>query len=100
MKTPKVFDVVTIVWEDAQTHATVQYDSPVAAVAAYKPCLRRSIGMWVGWARKDGRRVALIATDDDRGEESPEAIGGISQIPRGMIVAIEPVAKPPARRRR
>ena len=85
MRTPKPFDPVIIVWQDAEKDSNEQYDSIAAALAAYNPCIRRSVGFWVGWGSKDGNEAAMIATDDDRTSDFPTACGGISWIPKGMI---------------
>lgn len=98
MKTPQAFQIVLVTWEDAKVDGAAQHESPDAAARTYKPCLRKSVGFWVGWGVKGSRRVAMIGMDDDRNEESPDAIGGVAQIPRGMILSIDPIPQPKKRR--
>ena len=85
------FEPVVVTWEDAMAAGSEQHDSIPAAMRNYKPCIRKSIGLYIGIAEKDGRRALLIGTDDDRNDENPESIGGISQIPIGMVISCVPV---------
>lgn len=101
IKSPAVFAPVVVVWEDAEAAGTDQHENPQAALYAYKPAIRRSIGFWVGYALRDGRECAVLATDDDRSEDAPHALGGTFRIPRGMILSVEPLRlAPPAKRKR
>ena len=100
MREPKAFTRVEVEWEDAITKASDQHDSPAAALRSYRPYYRKSVGIWLGWAEREGREAAALATDDDRREDDPQAVGGISFIPRGMVVRVEPIAHPPVRKRR
>ena len=95
------FQPVIALWEDAQTDASAQYDTVASCLRSYKPTLRKTIGLWIGLAEKDGRQCILLATDDDRSEDCPESIGGISYIPKGMVIKIEVMKPaPPAKRKR
>ena len=101
MAAPQTFDPVSIQWEDAHTEACDQYDSVALALSSYKPMLRKTYGLWLGVAEKNGRQCILLATDDDRSEDCPESIGGISYIPKGMVIKIEVMKPaPPAKRKR
>ena len=88
---PRPWDVVECVWEDAALYASSQFDSLEEALASYRPMMRTSVGYWVGVAVSGGRRAVLIAVDDDRSATQLNAIGGISQIPEGMIREIRRV---------
>jgi len=101
MAFPQPFTPVSITWEDATTEASAQYDSIVSCLRSYKPTIRKTYGLWVGMGEKDGRQCVLLATDDDRSEDCPESVGGISYIPKGMVIKIEVMKPaPPAKRKR
>lgn len=98
MTQPK-FPVMTPVvcsWEDAASSGggNDTYDSPQSAVKAFRPVIRKTMGYFVGYASHGGRSCLLLCCDDDRTPESPEAVGGVNQIPVGMIVDIVPVCPP------
>lgn len=91
IKDPKPYDLCTVVWEDAYTESSAQYDSPQAAVQAHHAMIRRSVGLFLGRTEE----VVVIATDDDRSALNPTAVGGISYIPAGMVKGIETQAPAP-----
>lgn len=86
---PRYKDIVVVRWEDAVAGGSDQHDTQAAALKAYEPCFRSSVGMYVGYARSKERRALLIATDDDNYKGTPDAIGGVIQIPAGMVVHVE-----------
>jgi hypothetical protein len=86
---PKEFDPVVVTWEDASSNPAVQFASPAVAIAAYKPTLRKTYGMYVGLATTGERKALILASDDDRSDEEPTALGGPQQIPLGMVISIE-----------
>lgn len=75
------FAHVVVTWHDAETWATMQYDSPEEAIKAYVPALRKTIGYWLGHTEE----VVVLGTDDDRSSERPKAVGGIHFIPHAMV---------------
>lgn len=81
---PKPFDPVTVLWEDAVTGATEQYNSVQEAIDAYKPCMRKTFGLFIA----ETEDVVIVATEDDRTDEYPSAFGGVTRIPAGMVHAI------------
>src|SRR6185503_15897801 len=81
-----------VTWEDAVHNAGEQHESPQAGLSSYKPYLRRSIGFYVGRAEKDGRSCVVLATDDDRSDQSPEGVGGLFYVPSAMVVKIESIS--------
>lgn len=95
---PEPFAPCIIKWEDAYTDATAQYDSPQHALDGHKPAIRSSIGFWIG------RTPSLVAfaTDDDRGPDSKQGIGGISYLPAAMVRSVEILlrAMPPKKKAR
>ena len=91
---PESRDIVVVQWEDAMANSSEQHDSTESAKRAFEPCFRKSVGYYVGYATKLGRKALLLATDDDRDPKlAPQAIGGIFQIPAALIVSIEVVRK-------
>lgn len=82
------FEPVCVTWEDAKTDASVQCTNLQDAFDSYCPTIRKTHGIYVGYAENDGRKCLLIATDDDRSEHEIEACGGISYIPAGMVIKI------------
>jgi hypothetical protein len=100
IKSPPCFHPVVVHWEDAESTGSSEFENPASALISYRPAIRKSIGFWVGFAIKDGRECAILATDDDRREDSPQALGGTFQIPKGMVIAIEPLRLAPARKKR
>ena len=104
MKIPPIepFVHVSVEWEDAGMSGSLQCESIDLALQSYKPIKRKSTGLFIGVALKQGRRALLLGTDDDRTEDSPEAIGGIQQIPIAMVLDITTYVeekKPPRKRR-
>ena len=91
---PKPFDPVMVTWEDCYNDATETYDSIQGCIDGYKPCIRKSVGFYVG----ETPQVIIIATDDDRTNDG--CVGGPSFIPRGMVKLIESAAPPMAPKRR
>jgi hypothetical protein len=87
---PKPFDVVLVVWNDACTQSALVHDSPASAVTAASPSVRKTVGYWCG-RNKHG---IVIADTDDRCIEAPQAVGGITFIPTGMVVDISPIGAP------
>lgn len=94
------FTPVVAIWEDCYTEAQSQFESPATALAAYKPCIRKSHGLYVGRAMRNGRDCVVIATDDDRNEDCPTGIGGPIFIPSGMLIRIEELQRPAVKKRR
>ena len=100
MRTPKPMTPCSVTWIDAETLVGAQHESPSAALRAYRPAIRKSFGLWLGWATRDGHEAAALATDDDRSDEEPQAVGGISYIPKGIVVDVLSVASPTKKRSR
>lgn len=90
MRTPPVRTPVIVTWEDALGSPCDQYDTVEAALKAYRPTIRRTIGYWLGWARHNGARAAALAIDDDRSTKDTDAFGGVTFIPYGMVRKIVP----------
>lgn len=82
------FDVVIVTWLDAYTEASSQYGSAKEALEAYRPCVRKTIGYFVGMTKQ----VVAVATDDDRSFDARlQNCGGISYIPRNIVQEIKVV---------
>jgi hypothetical protein len=97
MADPKPFDPVIITWVDAESDSTAQHESPQAALDAYKPATRKTIGFWVGRTPKG----ICIADTDDRKDDAPNSLGGVTWILTGMFQRIQPLyIAPPAKRKR
>jgi len=75
------FDVIIVEWEDAYQNPQSQYSSPEEIVAAYTPCIRRTVGYFMG----RNKNVTIVATDDDRTSDNPRAIGGPVFIPAHLV---------------
>jgi hypothetical protein len=88
-KGPAPFDVCIVVWEDATGNGNDSHASVADALKNYRPCIRRSVGHYAGYAEKNGRRALILATDDDRSEGAEESLGGTITIPEGMVLKIE-----------
>jgi hypothetical protein len=86
--------VVRLRWVDAQGTASGGHNTITEALAGYKPCIRHTIGYFVGYATNSGETALLIASDDDRTLDSPEAFGGIIYTPVGMIRDLKEVGAP------
>ena len=89
----KTWDTVITTWEDAEAESTATFESPESMLSTYKPCIRKTIGFYVGYAKHGTRKYLILATDDDRSETSPKAIGGTLAIPKGMVLKIEPAGR-------
>jgi hypothetical protein len=87
---------VIVEWEDCEVNATDQHPDVKSALESYKPCLRCSVGFWVGTTESAGRRAVLIATDDDR-KSRDGGFGGVIQLPMSMIIKITALGKPLAK---
>jgi hypothetical protein len=84
---------VLVEWEDIEIDATGQHESVSIALSSYRPCLRSTVGYWVGVTASAGRTAVLIATDDDR-QSRGGGFGGVTQIPIGAIIKISVLGKP------
>ena len=83
-----VFTKVVVLWSDAFAVGAAQYESPRELVESYKPCLRKTVGFWMGFTQE----VVAIATEDDRSPDTPHAAGGPHYIPFGMVKDVKAVS--------
>ena len=90
-KTSKIepFTPVVITWVDASAAGSGGHSTLAEALAAYKPCVRRTTGYYIGYTTREGEKALLIASDDDRTPDFPSACGGIIQTPAAMVRKIE-----------
>jgi hypothetical protein len=81
------FAPVVVTWLDATTDV-VDVKS-ASAIEDDHPCVRRSIGWWVGV----GEHNVIIAMERDKPRDKDDTdCGGIGRIPRGMVTDIQPLA--------
>lgn len=99
MKLPKPFAPCIVTWEDCYAQAAAQFNSPSDMLRSYKPLLRKTVGFYAGKVTKDGREAYIIATDDDRSQDDPQAIGGAIYIPAAMVVDCKPLYEQPIKRK-
>lgn len=94
--------LVRLTWEDALHETAAQCNSVSEALNDYEPCIRKTVGHYIGEAEKNGRRCVVICTDDDREKGDEEKFGGPFFCPIGMVIRIEPlqVRVPPKRKKR
>jgi len=85
-KTDKQFDMVEVVWTDAEEHGEIGWNNLKEQLKyAKKPCpLMRSIGFEV-W--RDDKHIALLSTIGDR------ECSTIEKIPIGFIESITKLTK-------
>lgn len=94
------FTEVIIHWVDAAGAASDTYVSVKDALESFKPARRKTLGYFLGYAKKDGETALLIATDDDRTPDIPEACGAVFNCPVTLIRDIEVVKAVPKRKKR
>lgn len=79
---------VIVVWTDAYGDTGSSYESPREALEGYQPCVRRSIGHFLGYCGTGKNAAVSIATEDDRAEGSTR-VGGVHYIPTAWIHEIK-----------
>lgn len=99
-RTIEPFTPVVITWVDAVGSGSGSHTNIAECLASYKPCIRHTVGYYIGYAKRDGERALILASDDDRTPENQEAIGATIDTPASLIRKIEVIGAVKSRAKR